>query len=182
LTRLIARARLDFTSPAAKQWTSSARWLTSDKSKSFELIYDASKYRCLNCCKFFRERQTFETHLDRHFNLSLRQTVDSMNCQQFVSKEDFTNVSFNFQVVAAAHQPDFAHSTHKFIAKVDSHVFTDSMLKSPCRCALCFEPLSITWIQSRNDWFFVETVSFARQQSNEESSSFIHKKCFDSIN
>ena len=72
----------------------------TNKNENSDLIYDESKYKCLNCGKHFKEKAIFERHLDSHFqNLDEKSVASGVKVGRFIDKQKFQNLSFNFVTV-----------------------------------------------------------------------------------
>lgn len=71
--------------------------VSTNKTENSGLIYDESKYKCLNCGKHFKEKAIFERHLDSHFqNLDEKSVASGLKVGRFIDKQRFQNLSFNF--------------------------------------------------------------------------------------
>ena len=75
-------------------------FIKHSKNENIEVVYDDTKYKCLNCGKQFKEKTVFEHHLDFHF-LSNEEKKKIMNQSfgKFIDSKKFQNYSVNFMLL-----------------------------------------------------------------------------------
>lgn len=70
----------------------------------------------------------------------------------------------------------------KYITKFDLKISEqngEKQEKNLNYCILCFDLLKVSWVESKKDWFFTETIPLSFSSTRFDELLYAHKNCFE---